>query len=394
MPNLDAYRNMLKSNSVGEALKRQSDDIMNSTWWNDINSTVGYLYDCEHDANPTALYNLDSENDVNKIPIDIKIMKNASQTYEKDQVTTHLMLRPGQTCNVDYYEELFVRRYNATFPIGLYIDIKDYDGKYNRWLIVEKANTLNVRQFPTYNILPCDKVLQYIFEGTKHQVAGVLRSQNSYNSGVYTDYTITKAEDQQKVVLPINRDTEKIYYDLRMIIDSGVLSEPRAWAVSKVNRISPNGITRLTFAQDKFDATRDYIEFDEAGNVIGMWADYYTISEPAKTDENDKTEIFDLTSEIKYSGTNSKIKVGGSYKKLTVEFYKKEEKTEPIAGKWTFAIDGQDASDVITTIQTAEDLYTVKVKAPTEPMYIGKILTVAYVTDKTFATLDMEIIAL
>ena len=390
MPSFGAYQQIVGSKTVGEALKHQSDDIMNATWWNDINSTVGYLYDRYHDSEPTTLYGLSPEEDTNKMPIDVKVVKNASQTYEKDYVTTHLLLRPGQKCNVDYYEECFERRYNARFPVGLYIDIKDSDGVYNKWLIVEKANALNTRQFPTYEILPCDKVIQYIFNGIRYQIAGVLRSQNSYNSGKYTDYVITKPEDQQKLILPCNRDTEKIYYDQRMIIDTGVLTEPRAWSVSKVNRISPNGVIRLTFAQDKFDANRDYIELDEVGNVIGMWADFYNVTEQAE----DKIEVItDLHSEIGYSGTSSKLKVGGSYKKLAVSFLKQDEIIEPIEGEWKFTIDGEDASDVIGVIQT-DDSSVIKVKAPTDPLYIGKILTVTHVTDKTTAALKMEIIAL
>jgi len=41
-----------------------------------------------------------------------------------------------------------------------------------------------------------------------------------------------------------------------MIIDSNLYnvdSEPRAWLISKVNRISPDGIVRVTLAQDLFD---------------------------------------------------------------------------------------------------------------------------------------------
>lgn len=179
MPSFNAYRESLSGKTVGEMLKKQSDDIMNNTWWNDISSTVGYIYDYYHDSEPLKLTGLNSNNDSLKIPIDIKVLKNASQTYEKDQVTAHLQLRPNQQCNVYYYKEFFEDRYSSLFPIGLYIDIKDANGKYNRWLIVEKANNLNERQFPTYEILPCDKIFQYIAHGAKHQIAGVLRSQNS-----------------------------------------------------------------------------------------------------------------------------------------------------------------------------------------------------------------------
>jgi len=54
----------------------------------------------------------------------------------------------------------------------------DESGRYNRWLIVDKAN-YNSNQFPTFEILRCDKVFQWIHDNKKYQCAGVLRSQNS-----------------------------------------------------------------------------------------------------------------------------------------------------------------------------------------------------------------------
>ena len=106
---------------------------------------------------------------------------NTSQTYGNDQSTFHLQMRPGQGCTVNYYDELFGNRYNSTFPIGLYCDIPDEQGKYNRWLVVDKAN-YNVTQFPTFEILRCDYILNYIDDNRKkRKIAVVLQSQNSYN---------------------------------------------------------------------------------------------------------------------------------------------------------------------------------------------------------------------
>jgi len=44
----------------------------------------------------------------------------------------------------------------------------------------------------------------------------------------------------------MTRDTETLFYNHRMIIDAKVETEPRAWLISKINRISPNGICRIT----------------------------------------------------------------------------------------------------------------------------------------------------
>lgn len=187
MPSLDIYKSIISARSSGEAKKMESDQIMNETWWEDISSRVAYLYDFYHDDEPLTLRNLHPQKSKVKTCVDIKFLQSASQTFEKDAVTTHVQLRPGQGCNVDYYKEAFEDRYGAIWPVGLYIDIEDEAGQYNRWLVVQRANFHNVLQFPTYEVLPCDKVLQYVIDGIKYQVPGVLRSQNSYNSGLWLD---------------------------------------------------------------------------------------------------------------------------------------------------------------------------------------------------------------
>lgn len=119
MPSPLNYRKILGCKTDGKIRKEQSDKIMNETWWEDIQSRVGYLYDFYHDKHITQLTDMKSDKDDAKIPIDIKFVMSSSQTYDKDQVTWHIQLRPGQLCNVDYYQEVFEKQYDATFPIGL-----------------------------------------------------------------------------------------------------------------------------------------------------------------------------------------------------------------------------------------------------------------------------------
>lgn len=178
MPSPTTYRKILGQKTDGQVRKEQSDRIMDVSWWEDIQSRVGYLYDYYHDNYITQLIDMKSDKDDSKVPIDIKFVMSSSQTYDKDQVTFHIQLRPGQPCNVNYYEEVFEKQYDATFPIGLYIDIPDERGVFNRWLVVDKAN-YNTTQFPTFEVLKCDKVFQWIMDDYKIQCAGVLRSQNS-----------------------------------------------------------------------------------------------------------------------------------------------------------------------------------------------------------------------
>lgn len=179
MPSLSTYRILHDYGTTsGKAKINQSDSIIEATWWDDVSAKHGYVYDFYHDKTPLKLTDLDSPHkDKDKIPLDVKYIISSSQTYDKDTVTYHIQLRPSQKCNVPYYDEMF-GKYDATFPVGLYIDLPNKTGSYDRWLIVDKANYYDT-MVPTYHILPCNKIIQYIYENQKYQIAGVLRSQNS-----------------------------------------------------------------------------------------------------------------------------------------------------------------------------------------------------------------------
>ena len=176
------YKDNLKRHGsfAGQSKKNQADTIIESTWYEDLATRTCYLYDFYHDDEPLKLNDLHPEG-TEKIPVDLKYIVNGSQTFAKDAVTYRIMFKPseeGRDELVPYYKESFIDNYSARFPVGLYIDIEDSNGKYNRWLVVDKAN-VNDPQFPTYEILRCDYLFQYIYQGKKYQVPGVLRSQNS-----------------------------------------------------------------------------------------------------------------------------------------------------------------------------------------------------------------------
>ena len=169
------------STSPGRARKMQSDLIMLNTWDQDIQSQTCYIYDYYHDhksEEALKLNDLHPYDDIQKTPLNIKFIRHTKQTYDKDQVTFWLQMQPNQTCNLDYYDDVLGNRYNSLFPIGVYVDIMQEDGTYNKWLVVDKAN-YNGNQFPTFEILRCDYVMQWIFNGHKYQCPAVLRSQNS-----------------------------------------------------------------------------------------------------------------------------------------------------------------------------------------------------------------------
>ena len=186
------FKNMHEVSISGRARKIQSDNIMLNTWWQDIQAQTCYIYDYYHDQKSyeaLKLNDLHPESDPQKKALPIKFIRHEKQTYDKDQITFWLQMQPGQKCNLDYYDEVLGKRYDSIFPIGTYVDIMHEDGTYNKWLVVDKAN-YNGNQFPTFEILRCDFVAQWIYKGKKYQCPAVLRSQNSYNSGLWLDYKI------------------------------------------------------------------------------------------------------------------------------------------------------------------------------------------------------------
>lgn len=179
MITLENYGDILGRNKIGRVHKEQSDMVMDKTWNTDISARVGYFYDYESDTHIRQYNNMNPLADDYKIPIDIKHFASASQTYSKDNVTFHIQFRPHQSSEViPYYKDRFEDRYNACFPVGLYVDVEDSEDRWQRWLCVAGAN-INDPQFPTYEVLRCDKIINYIFEGKKYYVPAVLRSQNS-----------------------------------------------------------------------------------------------------------------------------------------------------------------------------------------------------------------------
>lgn len=187
-------------------------------------------------------------------------------------------------------------------------------------------------------------------------------------------YKITSVENQRKCILPMNDISATIFYDKRIII-SAPIPEPITWKCSKVEQVAPKGISHLTFAQDKFNSHTDYIEKDEMGNVVGMWANYFT-DDGTKPSDSKPSEV-DIHSVITYVG-KATIKAGGSFKKLTVNFYDGETPIDFKLGQWSFEINGVDASSLLETDITDLEQNQIKVRFIGSEDYMGKTLKVIY----------------
>ena len=160
----EMYGQILGASTLGRARKYQSDIIMDATFDGDVQFQTAYIYDYYHDKGDEKfkLFDLHPEDDSNKIPIEIKFIRHASQTFNKDPITYWLQFKPGQEVVLDYYDSILGKRYGAIWPVGCYLDIMAEDGKYNKWLVVNTANYWQ-NQFPTWELLKCDFVAQWIY---------------------------------------------------------------------------------------------------------------------------------------------------------------------------------------------------------------------------------------
>lgn len=412
MPSLQTARRVANAKNngaktIGQIYKEESDWAMEQTWDNDIQSKICYIYDFYHDDQPRLAEGMTYEN-TTKTRIDAKFIVKSYQSMDKDQVDYYIQFKPTQKTHFSegdelyYFETDYRKKYHNDNFIGLFIDIPNDENIYEKWMILrtEPAN-----QFPKYLILKCNYELMWIenngTEKIKRRMWSVLKMQSSYNSGLWTDLRFTSQENQDKVWLPLNPITEKIWYtnesskNMRVLVSS-FTDNAIAWQISKVENAQPLGVQKLTLYQDFFDQHRDYIEKDSDGNIIGMWASYFD-SEITPTDPSTPTTPpSSITARI--SASTSTIKVGGSYKNLTVNLFNdsNEDITTEYADAtftWTCSIDNEDCTDKVTW-RAGTEYNQKKVKFPSDTSTIGKILSVKCEIVKDNLPVESEILSL
>ena len=136
---------------------------------------------------------------------------------------------------------------------------------------------------------------------------------------------------------------------MRMVV-SARTEHPLVWTLTKLENASPLGIQTLTFYQNFWNDHTDYIEKDDDGNIIGMWANYFDSTTPTDPDDVTPTPTTSVTAKI--TSASSTIKVAGSYKTINLLLY--NESGEDITSDfenanitWKFTVDGAECSSVI-----------------------------------------------
>jgi len=393
MPSFSDYAEMTLrgGNTTGENRTYESQRIVESTWYDDPNACIGYLYSCEYDDEQDKNVGLHPEKSKTKMPVDVKFIINSYQSIERDAVDYRITFKPSYECNVPYYEKLFEKKCGASYPVGLYLDLPDEKGIYRRWLIVAEANRDN-RDFPNWSILFCDYDFKWVYNGKKLHCWGVGRSQSSYNAGTWRDRVFEVVENQRKFILPYNDISKTISYNQRMII-SPPLEMPICWRISKVEGVNPLGIIHYTCAQDLFNPHTDVIEYDEDGNWIAAWADLNKKGN-VQQDEPVDPAVVDDYAVITYSGAKPQLKVNGSYKTLNITYYNSGELiTNQTPGEWSYWIDDINVNDLIQTLAT-DDENKIKIKFLGDEECLDKILVIRNTRDSVVAEINFEIVSL
>ena len=334
-----------KGNTVGEVMKKQSDQIMEKTFLNDLHTKKVRVHN-SYKAIDVWTY--------------AKYQSVSVFSVLKDQIDYRIQFKPGEQ-----------------YPIGCYIDIPNNDDEYETWLLVGRDDH---PQFPRYSVLKCNWTFKWILNQTIYSSLGVLRSRNSYNSGVWNDGFFTVVENQDSFWVPTNPDTQTINYNMRFLLSENKVN-PISYIVSKVEDTFPVGITKITLKQDLYNPNTDNTEL--------MIADYYSNSIEPKPQKKRPTKN---NAVITYNGNAPKIVIGGSFKVLTGKFYNDSgQQLSSVQCNWTADLDNEEAQNY----ELIDDGNTLKIKAKENYNLVGQIIKVGLsAADNSCSTsIDLEVCA-
>ena len=165
---------------------------------------------------------------------------------------------------------------------------------------------------------------------------------------------------------------------------------PNVWQISKVERVNPVGVHKATLYQTEFNPHTDYIEKDENGKIIGMWADYFTsevepVSDVTPSGDNVVCEL---------TASNNQIKVGGSYKTITAKFVDNgtdvTDNYSLALANWHCYVDDIDITEDLAMTISGNKL---KAKFPKDTSYLNKVLTVRCTVDDIVGEINFDIIS-
>ena len=406
MLSFDDMKNLYSNvGTVGQQLKIMSDEVMQETFDNDIQTRQCYLYDYYHDDQADMEYGYNPALSQTKIPVKLKFIVKTYKSMAKDDPEYHIMFEPDVWNKMSCKPYWFVKNYEklgVKFPIGLYVDIPDDRGIYHKWMVMysEVAN-----QFPKFGVLRCNYLFTWIKDDGvyrhKRKVWGIEATQNSYTSGVWTGDKTTVFDEQGKFYLPWTPISSELRHDTRLFI-SMLQEEPWVYKITKVKNTSPKGIITFTVKQDRYEKEHDYVCLDPSNDDYGeMYADYYA-SDVYPKDEYES--VISTGCNIVIEAANYNVKLGTS-KVLTAKIYDAENNdvtSEYLNSEciWNFEIvKAESVQDELIVVDEKYSLkdgnkFKYKFKFNGDEQYLGQNINVTCKIDDMSTNVLLDIIAL
>lgn len=360
---LDSYKLRMAAlgSYEGEARRRNSQKIMDASWMRDAATKPVYVKWVDSGL-PVV--------DDNDYPVYAKFNVKSYHNITGDEVAYLLQFRLEDIKN------------NPDIKVGSYVQIRNELDEPEWWLIIHLDDRAPFRQF---SILKCTWTYKWVSRVNGKRVIynclGAPRSQNSYNSGVWLDYTTQTVENQEVMWLPTNDDTRTIIYDTKFLKSSPGRYPALKWTVTKVEDTATEGISRFTMAQTQFDPAKDNVEF--------MIADYWESAVEPELPEVEETPTLSIL-DIVCSG-KPVVRAGGGYKKFTLKTL--------ADGKWVdstknvdWKIDFTDGD--LTKLETTIVDNVFKVKCLNDYSLIGKTFTITATSEHTSKSIIVEVISL
>lgn len=360
---LDSYR--LRMNTLGayqgDARRRNSQKIMDSSWLRDAATRPVYVKWVDK-----GLPLIEDNDEVLYAKYNVK----SYHSVQGDEVAYLLQFRLEDMKN------------NPNIKVGSYVNMTNELGESEWWLIIHIDDR---PQFKQCSILKCLHVYKWATfkDGYRiiHECLGVPRSQSSYNSGVWLDYTMQVVEQQQIVMMPNNDDSCTIMYDQRFLFGDAKRYPPLAYKISKVSPSLSGDIVAFTMTQEQFSAS-----LDNAEEMIGGY--YASTILPEIPELEETPTVSDL--EIVYSGSPA-LRAGGGYKKFTLKSRVDGELVDAV-GNVEWSVDFSDGD--ISKLQMVENGNIFKIKCLNDYSLIGKTFTITAKYENSSKSIIAEVISL
>ena len=259
------YKSFLlhQGKNLSEIRKAQTNLVMNATWTND--PTYKRVYILTKDGWKWE---------------DVKYQFHFAQSVAKDNVDYYIQFRPGVHYPIGTYilvpgddsPELNLTKEELAYPFKQPIEKRT-----QWWIIVDRDNE---NAFVRYNILQCNWDFRWVYNGRIHSIYGVVRSAQSYTSGVWRAEKTISLDNLTGCWIPDTYllfgdklqelgldDTRTLVHDQRFLLTTNDLN-PKVYQITKIVEVSPQGVLKLSLKQDEYNPKRD--------NIKLKVCDYYT----------------------------------------------------------------------------------------------------------------------